>query len=295
MPVFQPYDLVWCPEAIHFPDPCILLVLLLVKAYCWSACRYYLVLPKTRAQDNPPPNVSPDHSCLLSHLVPHSRPVSVAPSFQTMFSGTRNNSTALYLQCLMTLEVGVLFLKLFHNFRGDMIDALFFELSLLHILNFLCVPMDENHNRYAPLSFCHVWHWSVGESTFSDVFRNIAAKPHSAGMSINVKLLLFDCGEHNGAHLRCITSLFDLPPNVLNTQKPNQHRPLLRCEFIPPSCWISCNNAVHFHLPVFTLHKKTFVLWHGHWHWRCHLWSHIYLRCCHPLCFRPPVNFPVKS
>ena len=44
--IFQPCGPVWCPESGHFPDPCILLVLLLVKADCWSSCSYRLVLPK---------------------------------------------------------------------------------------------------------------------------------------------------------------------------------------------------------------------------------------------------------
>ena len=53
----------------------------------------------------------------------------------------------------MMLEVGVVFLKLFQDFWGDMIDALFFYLSILHIPNLLCGPMNENHKRYVPLIF----------------------------------------------------------------------------------------------------------------------------------------------
>ena len=79
IPVFQPCDPVWCPESGNFPDSCILLVLLLMKADCWSACIYRLVLPKTCASDNPPPNVPPDHSCLVTQLVQLPRPVCVAP------------------------------------------------------------------------------------------------------------------------------------------------------------------------------------------------------------------------
>ena len=69
MPVFQPYESVWCPEARHFPDTCILLMMLLVKADCWSACIYLLLLPKTRAPDNLPPHFTPAHSCLVTHTV----------------------------------------------------------------------------------------------------------------------------------------------------------------------------------------------------------------------------------
>ena len=54
------------------------------------------------------------------------RPVCVSPSSQAMFLGTRNKSTALDLRCCTTVEVGVVFLKLFRNFCRDMIDKLFF-------------------------------------------------------------------------------------------------------------------------------------------------------------------------
>ena len=160
--------------------------------------------------------------------------------------------------------------------------------------------MYENNNWDTPLSFCHVYHNSVGESAFTDIFRDIVAKPHPAGMSVNINLLFLDCGEHNGAHLRCITRLFYLLTIVLNllpgfnSTKSNQHRSLHSCEFLPPSCWISCNSAVHFHFHVCILHKKAFGLWHYHWCRRCNCWSCIYLRCCHPLCFRPLSNCSFK-
>ena len=63
---FNPCDPVWCPEAVHFPDPCILLVLILVKAYFRSARSYRLVLPKKCAPDNPPPHFPPDRSFLVT-------------------------------------------------------------------------------------------------------------------------------------------------------------------------------------------------------------------------------------
>ena len=113
MPVFQPCDPVWCPESGRFMDPCILLVLLLVKADFWSACSYCLVLPKKRAPENPTPKFPPAHSCLENHILPCPRPVCVSPSFQTMISGTNDKSTALDLRCHTTLEVGVGFIKLF--------------------------------------------------------------------------------------------------------------------------------------------------------------------------------------
>ena len=143
-----------------------------------------------------------------------------------------------------------------------MIDALFLYLSLLHIPNFLCVPTDENHNQDALLSFCHAFHWSVGEPVFPDVLRNIVAKPHPDGLSVKVNLLFLYCGDHNGAHLRCITSLFGLLPVFLNllpdfnSTKSNQRRPLPSCEFLSPSCWISCNSVVNFNCRVCTSYKK---------------------------------------
>ena len=144
--------------------------------------------------------------------------------------------------------------------------------------------MDKNHNWDAPLSFCHVYHWYVVESAFPDVFHNIVAKPHPAGLSVKVNLLFLDCVDHNGAYLCCITSPFDLlliffnllP--VFNSTKSNQRRPLPSCEFLPPSCWISCNIAAHFHCRHFTSHKKK-SLWHWYWLRRCHCWSRIYLKC----------------
>ena len=126
MPVFQPCDPVWFPEAWHFLDTLILLVLLLVQEYFWSACSFRIVLPKTHAPDSQPPHFCPDHSCLVSHIVPCTRPVYVESSFQTIYSGIRNKSTALNLWCCTTLEVGVVFLELFRNIWGDYIDALFF-------------------------------------------------------------------------------------------------------------------------------------------------------------------------
>ena len=53
---------------------------------------------------NPPPHFPPDHSCLVTQLITRPLPVCVAPSFQTLFSGTKNKSTALGLQCRTTLE-----------------------------------------------------------------------------------------------------------------------------------------------------------------------------------------------
>ena len=116
--VFQPCDLVWFPEAGKFLDPCILIVLLLVKADCWSACSNGLVLPKTHAPDNLPAYFPPYHSFLVTQLVPLPRPVCVAPLFQTMSSGTMNKFTALDLLCHMTLEVGVVFSETFPEFLG---------------------------------------------------------------------------------------------------------------------------------------------------------------------------------
>ena len=177
-----------------------------------------------------------------------------------------------------------------------MIDALFFYLSLQHIPNLFYGPTDENNNRDAPLSFCHVFHRSVGESAFPDVFYDIVAKPHPAGLSVNINLLLLDWDDHNGANLRCIRRLFYLLPNFLNllwgfnTTKSNQRHPLPRCEFIPPSCWIYCNSTVHFHCSVCTSHKKAFGLWQRQWRHCCHQQSYIYLGCCHPLCFWPLSN-----
>ena len=121
MQVWQPCDTVWFPEAGHFLDPCILLVLLLVKEDCWSACRYHLVPPNACAPDNPPPHLPPVHSCLVTHLIPHtlhSLPVCVSPSFQNMSSRTRNKSTSLDLWCCTTLEVGVVFSQTFPEFLG---------------------------------------------------------------------------------------------------------------------------------------------------------------------------------
>ena len=126
MPVFQPCDPVWYSEAGHFLDPCISLVLLLVKADFWSACSCRLVLPKKRAPDNPPPHCPPSHSYLVTRLILCPRSVFVAPSFQTMFSETRNKLTSINLRCRTTLEVGLVFLKLIQNFWGDIIDAFFF-------------------------------------------------------------------------------------------------------------------------------------------------------------------------
>ena len=123
---FQTWDPVWCPEAGHYPDPCIFFLMLLVKVYCWSTCRYCLVLPKTHGPYNPPPpHFLPDHSYLLAQIVPHSRPVVQCLELCKMSLGKINKLTALDLQCHKTLEVGVFFLKLFHNFWGDIIDALF--------------------------------------------------------------------------------------------------------------------------------------------------------------------------
>ena len=110
---FKQYDPVWCLEAGHFPDPCISLVLIPVKADCWSACSYRLILPKTSAPDNLPPYFPPTRSCLATPLVIHPLLVCVAPSFQIFFPGTRNKSTALDLRCRMTLEAGIVFLKYF--------------------------------------------------------------------------------------------------------------------------------------------------------------------------------------
>ena len=45
-----------------------------------------------------------------------------------------------------------------------------------------------------------------------DVFCNIVAKLHPAGLYVNVNLFFLDYGDENGAHLRCITSLFNLLP-----------------------------------------------------------------------------------
>ena len=115
---FQPCDPVWCPEARHFPNTCILFVLFLMKVYCWSACRYRLVLPKKHAPDNPPPHFAPAHSCLVTHIVPHPRPICVAPTFQKLSSGTRNESTSLGFWCHTTLEIGVVFSETFSEFMG---------------------------------------------------------------------------------------------------------------------------------------------------------------------------------
>ena len=41
-----------------------------------------------------------------------------------------------------------------------------------------------------------------------------------------------------------------------NSTKFNQRRPLPSCEFLPPSCWIFYNSAVHFHCIVCTSHKN---------------------------------------
>ena len=126
MPVFKPCNPLWCLEAGYFPDPCISLVLLMVKVDCWSACRYCILLPKKGAPDNPPPHFPPAHLCLVTQLFPRTHPSCVVPSFQTMFSGTKNNSTALNLQCGTTLKVGVLIYQKNLKIWGDMIDALFF-------------------------------------------------------------------------------------------------------------------------------------------------------------------------
>ena len=91
----------------------------------------------------------------------------------------------------------------------------------------------------------------------------------------------------------CFQIVLNLLP-VFNTKKSNQRRPLPSREFIPPSCWISCNRAVQFHCSVCTLHKKLFGLWHLHWR-RCrHRLSWIYLRCFHSLCFWPLSNVSFK-
>ena len=79
-----------------------------------------------------------------------------------------------------------------------MIDALFFLLRLLRIPNFLLSATDENYNQDDRLRFCHVCHWYIYEYSFPYVFLYI----------VKVILLLFDCADHNGAHLRCVTSLF---------------------------------------------------------------------------------------
>ena len=50
------------------------------------------------------------HSCLVTQIVRRTRPVCVAPSFQNISSGKRNNSTAHDVRCCITLEVGVVFL-----------------------------------------------------------------------------------------------------------------------------------------------------------------------------------------
>ena len=71
-----------------------------------------------------------------------------------------------------------------------------------------------------------------------------------------------------------------------NISKFNHRRPLPSRQFLLPSCWISCNSAVNFDCSVCTLYKKAFGLWHWKWRLCCHRRSWIYLRCCHPLCFR---------
>ena len=115
---FQPCDLVWFPEVGQFWDTRILLVMLLVKADCWISCSYRLVLPKTHAPYNPPPQFPPAHSFLVTQIVPRPCPLFVAPSFETMSSGTRNKSTALNSLCRMTLEVGIIFSETFSEFLG---------------------------------------------------------------------------------------------------------------------------------------------------------------------------------
>ena len=77
-------------------------------------------------------------------------------------------------------------------------------------------------------------------------------------------------------------------------KKNNQRRPLTSREFLPPSWWISCNSAVHFHCRVCTSQKKYFGLWHWHWRRLCHCWSRIYLRCCHSLWLWQLANCPFK-
>ena len=85
-----------------------------------------------------------------------------------------------------------------------------------------------------------------------------------------------------------------VPASRFHHHKFNQRRPLPSREFIPPSCWISWNSAVHFHCSVCTSHKKYLGLWHWHWRRCCHHWSCIYLRCFHPMCFRPLYNCSFK-
>ena len=116
MPVFQPCDPVWCLESGHFPDPCILLVLPLVKADCWTACICHIIPTKACAPENPSPHFSPAHSFLVTPLVPHPRHVCVAHLFQIGFSGTRSKFTAPNLRCRMTSEVGVVFSQTFSEF-----------------------------------------------------------------------------------------------------------------------------------------------------------------------------------
>ena len=139
-----------------------------------------------------------------------------------------------------------------------------FYISAFSISQISCVVQRMKTITEMPLSIFHVSHRSVGESAFPDVFRDIVAKPHPSGLSINVKLLFLDCGDHNDVHLCCITRIVNLLPIVLNllsgfnTTKSNQSRPLPSCEFHKASCLISCNSAVHFHCSVCTLHKNIF-------------------------------------
>ena len=190
----------------------------------------------------------------------------MATSFQTIFQEQGISQQHSICDVVRRWRSALFFLKTFQNFWGDMIDALFFYLNLLYIQNFLCGPTYEKNNRYALISFCHVCHQYVGESASTDVFCDIVSKPHSDLLSININLLFLDCGEHNGAHLCCITRLLYLLPNDLNllpgfnTTKPNQRRPLPNHEFLPPNFGISCNSTVHFHCSVCTSQKKAFGL-----------------------------------
>ena len=118
MPVFQTCDPVWCPEAGHFLDPRILIMLLLAKSGCWSDCSYCIVLLKNTCARKPPPKMSswslmfsnPDHTastlCLCGNFIPN------------IFSGTRNKSTALDLRCRTTLEFDVVFSQNISDFLG---------------------------------------------------------------------------------------------------------------------------------------------------------------------------------
>ena len=63
--------------------------------------------PKKRAPDNPSPQFTPAHSCLINKLVPNQRFFCVTPPFQAIFSGTRNKSTTLYFLCRMRLWCGI--------------------------------------------------------------------------------------------------------------------------------------------------------------------------------------------